>query len=85
MLFAAVLTGWYVGFVIGAVVIALVVVLVATILVLARRIGVQAAQIEAALEESRVNTWPLWQVDKVTTGLRSITRSAATARSALGG
>jgi len=84
-MFAVSLAGWYVGYVIGAVVITLVVVLVATILVLARRIGLQARAIEEALEESRVNTLPLWAVDEVTRALRRITRSAAQARSALGG
>ncbi len=79
------LTGWYVGYVIAAVVITIVVVLVGIILALARRIGVQALQITVALDEARVNTLPLWDVDKINTGVRSIIKSAETARQVLGG
>ena len=79
------LAGWYVGYVIAAVVITIVVVLVAMILALARRIGVQADAIVGALDEARMNTLPLWDVDKVNGGIRSIIRSAQEARAALGG
>ncbi len=79
------LTGWYVGYVIAAVVITIVVVLVAIILSLARRIGVQADQITSALDEARINTLPLWDVDKINGGVRSITKSAQEARAMLGG
>ncbi|MGI8777945.1 MAG: hypothetical protein ACR2LJ_11345 [Acidimicrobiales bacterium] len=79
------LTGWYVGYIIAAVVITIVVVLVGIILSLARRIGVQAMQITAALDEARINTLPLWDVDKINTGVRSIIKSAETARQVLGG
>jgi hypothetical protein len=79
------LTGWYVGYVITSVVIAIVVILVAIILSLARRIGIQADQITTALDEARINTLPLWDVDKINGGVRSITRSAQEARALLGG
>ena len=79
------LTGWYVGYVIAAVVITIVVILVGIILALSRRIGVQALQITAALDEARINTLPLWDVDKINTGVRSIIKSAQTARQVLGG
>lgn len=79
------LAGWYVGYAITAVVITIVVVLVGIILGLARRIAVQAMAITAALDEARINTLPLWDVDKVNRGVRSITRSAAEAREVLGG
>ena len=79
------LTGWYVGYVITAVVITIVVVLVAIILSLARRIGVQADQITSALDEARINTLPLWDVDKINGGVRSILKSAQEARAMLGG
>ncbi len=79
------LTGWYVGYIIAAVVITVVVILVGIILALARRIGVQALQITAALDEARINTLPLWDVDKINTGVRSIIKSAQTARQVLGG
>jgi hypothetical protein len=82
---AVALTGWYVGYVIASVVIAIVVILVAIILALARRIGVQADQITTALDEARINTLPLWDVDKINGSVRSITRSAREARSILGG
>ena len=79
------LSGWYVGYIIAGVIITVVVVLVGIILALARRIGEQAALITAALDEARINTLPLWDVDKVNTGVRSIIRSAQTARQVLGG
>lgn len=82
---AVALTGWYVGYVIASVVIALVVILVALILALARRIAVQADQITSALDEARINTLPLWDVDKINGGVRSITQSAREARAMLGG
>jgi ABC-type phosphate transport system permease subunit len=79
------LSGWYVGYIIAGVIITVVVVLVGIILALARRIGEQAALITAALDEARINTLPLWDVDKINTGVRSIIRSAQTARQVLGG
>jgi Na+-transporting NADH:ubiquinone oxidoreductase subunit NqrF len=81
----AVLTGWYVGLALGAIIIAVVVVLVAIILGLARRIAVQAKQITAAIDDARVNTLPLWDVDKVNESLRLTAKHAQEARRALGG
>ena len=81
----AVLTGWYIGFVIAVVVIVVVVILAGIILGLARRIGVQAEAITASLDEGRLNTLPLWEVDKVNEELRLIVRDAEAARAALGG
>ena len=48
--------GWTLGLVIGLVVVVAVVALVAPILVLARRIGTQAQEIDEALGRSRTNT-----------------------------
>ncbi len=79
------LAGWYVGYVIALVVLVIVVILVATILGLARRIGVQALAVVEAIDEGRVNTLALWEVDKVNGGLREIVRSAEEARAALEG
>ena len=79
------LTGWYVGYIIAGVLITVVVILVAIILGLARRIGVQADVVVGALDQARINTLPLWDVDKVNGGVRSIIKSAAEARTALGG
>ncbi len=79
------LSGWYVGFVIATVVITIVVILVGTILSQARRIAEQAGAITVALDEARINTLPLWELDKVNSGVRSITKSAQQARQVLGG
>lgn len=81
----AVLTGWYIGFVIALVVIVVVVILAGMILGLARRIGVQAEAITQALDQGRLNTLPLWEVDKVNEELRLIIRDAEQARAVLGG
>lgn len=81
----AVLTGWYVGLTIGAVVIAIVVVLVAIILGMARRIAVQAKAITGALNVARVNTLPMWDVDKVNEALRLTIKHAEQARGVLEG
>jgi hypothetical protein len=81
----AVLTGWYIGFVIALVVITVVVILAGMILGLARRIAVQAEQITASLDDGRVNTLPLWEVDKVNEELNLIIRDAEAARAVLGG
>ena len=79
----AVLTGWYVGYVIAAVTITAVVVLVGIILGLARRIGHQAAAVEASLEQSRINTLPMWDVAVVNDLLADTVAHAATARTML--
>lgn len=85
MLGAAVLTGWYVGFIISAVTISLVVVLVSMLLVLVRKIGRQALQIEQALEESRANTEAMWEVGLVNDTLGEIIGHATALRRQLGG
>lgn len=79
------LTGWYVGFVIATLIIVVVVILVGMILGLARRIGVQALAANQALDESRINTLGLWEIDKINGGIRSIISSAEEARMALEG
>lgn len=84
-MFAVALTGWYIGFAIAIVVIGIVVICVSAILVLARRIGEQAIEIELALNDSRENTLALWNVANVNDQLGQIVRRAATARSVLEG
>ncbi len=79
------LSGWYVGFVIATLIIVVVVILVGMILGLARRIGVQALAANQALDEGRVNTLGLWEIDKINGGIRSIISSAEEARTALEG
>jgi len=82
-MFATSLTGWYFGFATGGVVISIVVVLVGTILGEARIIGRQAVSITESLDESRLNTMALWDVDIVNRGVIGINRNAAKARAAL--
>jgi len=79
----AVLTGWFVGLSIAGIVVTIVVVLVAVILGLARRISVQARAISGALNQGRVNTLALWDVDKVNEGIRLTIGHAQQARSSL--
>ncbi len=79
------LTGWYVGFALAGLTITVVVVLVGTILGEARIIGRQAVSITEALEDSRINTLALWDVDVVNRSVIGINRNAAKARAALGG
>lgn len=54
--------GWTIGFVVGAVVVLVVVALVVPILLLARRIGGQAAAIDESLQQSVHNTAALAQL-----------------------
>ena len=79
------LTGWYVGFALAGLTITVVVVLVGTILGEARIIGRQAVEITNSLEESRLNTLALWDVDVVNRSVIGINRNAAKARALLGG
>jgi len=79
----AVLTGWFVGLGIAGVVVAVVVVLVGIILGLARRISVQARAITGALNQARVNTLALWDIDKVNEGIRLTIGHAQRARASL--
>jgi len=83
MFVAVSLTGWYVGFAIAAITISAVVVLVGTILGEARIIARQAVDITEALEESRLNTMALWDVDVVNRSVIGVNRNAAKARAAL--
>ena len=79
------LTGWYVGFALAWLTLVVVVVLVGTILGEARIIARQAANITESLDESRLNTLALWDVDLVNRHVIGINRNAAKARAALGG
>lgn len=74
------LTTWYVSYVIAGVCITIVVILVAIILTQARRIAVQAAAVTESLEQSRLNTLPMWDVATVNEGLTNIVGSAQAAR-----
>ena len=77
------LSGWYIGFTLGGVTITVVVIIAGTILGEARIIARQALNVTAALEESRLNTLALWDVDIVNRSIIGINRNAAKARAVL--
>ncbi len=77
--------GWVIGYAIGAAVVVVVAVLAITLIVQARKIGDQAADIVAALERARDNTAGLWEIDKVNRSLDNVRAAARTARVALTG
>lgn len=77
--------GWYVGLTVAFAIIVVVVIIVASILQLASKIGQQAAAAIQALDASRHNTLPLWDVQKVNDGARGIHDAARTARRVLEG
>ncbi|MGH2773202.1 MAG: hypothetical protein ACRDIU_08730 [Actinomycetota bacterium] len=79
------LFGWYLGIGIAFAVIVVVVLLVAIILTLARRIGAQAQEAIRGLDAARVNSLPLWDVDKANESARRIVEAMRAARGALGG
>ena len=77
------LSGWYIGFTLGGVTITVVVILAGTILGEARIIGKQAIAVTESLEEGRLNTLALWDVDLVNRSVIGINRNAAKARAVL--
>lgn len=79
------LAGWYIGFALAGVTITVVVILAGTILGEARIIAGQALAITESLEESRLNTIALWDVDLVNRSIIGINRNAAKARAVLEG
>ncbi len=79
------LFGWWLGLGIGFVVVAIVVVLVASILALATRINRQAQEAIQGLDEGRVTTLPIWDIQKTNNAARGILEAARAARKALGG
>lgn len=79
------LTGWAVGYTIGIVVVLVVVALVVPILVLARRIGQQALDIDGALREAVDNTAPLAELTTTIESAQVIVAGLARGRERLGG
>jgi hypothetical protein len=77
------LSGWYIGFALAGVTITVVVILVGTILGEARIIARQAVSITESLDESRLNTLALWDVDLINRSVIGINRNAAKARAVL--
>ena len=78
-------TEWLIGYLIGGVVVLIVAALAIILILQARKIGDQALDILAALEEGRDNTKGLWDVDGVTRSLEPVRQSAREARIVLSG
>ncbi len=76
---------WVIGYVVGALVVVVVAVLALTLILQARKIGEQAADVIAALERARDNTAGLWEVDTVNRSLENVRAAARAARIALTG
>lgn len=75
--------GWYVGWSIGLVVVLLAAGLLLLNISIARRIARQAADITAALDGTKANTDPLWDVRATNHTADRITRHLAAAREML--
>ncbi len=80
----AVSTGWIVGWIVGALVVVVAAVLLLAIIGLGRQIVRQADDITAALDGTRENTSPLFDVtrtnlavDQITRGLRRVREGGA--------
>jgi cell division protein FtsB len=78
-------TGWAVGYVVAIVVVLVVVALVVPILLLANRIGRQAATIDASLEQSVTNTAGLAQLHTTIDHATEIINGLNRGRKRLGG
>lgn len=74
---------WTIGFAIGGAVVAIAASLLITIILLGRRIVGQAGRIIAALDATRENTNPMYDVAAVNHNLDRITRGLRTAREGL--
>lgn len=78
-------TGWLVGYIIGLVVVLVVVALVVPILVLARKIGNEAAVIDTSLKESVENTAALADLAATNTMAVNVIEGLKRGRQRLGG
>ncbi len=76
-------TGWYVGLAIGFLIVVVVVILVAMILMQASRIGNQALEGIDRMDEARISTLAVWDLQKINTSATAIWRGAEAAREAL--
>jgi hypothetical protein len=79
------MTGWLIGYAIGAAVVVVVVALLVTMIVLARSVNAKAAGIVGALHTSRDHTRALWGVTATNAAADRILASAAQARQHLPG
>ena len=85
MLAAADLTGWWVGYGVGAAIVAVVAVLLVLIILTARAIAAAAEDATRALTETRDRTEVLWQVTTTNQVAADLLDGATEARKALGG
>lgn len=74
---------WYIGIGIGFMVVVVVVIIAAVILTEAAKIGAQAREGIDLMDEARIATLPVWEVQKTNVFLTRIWRSAEAARGAL--
>jgi hypothetical protein len=79
------MTGWWVGYVLGAAVVLIVAVLIITIIVTAKRISAMAQDATRALVQTRDRTEALWQVSTTNQVAGDLLAGARQARTALGG
>lgn len=77
--------GWLIGYVIGLIVVLVVVALVVPILMLARRIGNQAATIDAGLQQAVENTAALAHLSTTIESAEAIVAGLRRGRERLGG
>ncbi len=75
--------GWYIGIGIGFAIVVVVVIVAAAILALASRIGAQAREGIDLMDEARMNTVPVWEVQKINVSLTAIWKAAESAREIL--
>jgi hypothetical protein len=78
-------SGWAIGFIVGAVVVVVVVVLLLAMIVLARRVNAHAEAIIDALHAARDNTRGLWDLAATNAAADRVVGAAARAREGLAG
>ena len=74
------MSGWVVGWIIGGVVVVVVVTLLLLMIQGASRAAQKAEAVLAALDEAKVNTLPLWEVDTTNQVAGRIVAAATDAR-----
>ncbi len=74
------MSGWELGWIIGAIVVVVVVVLLALLIRGATQAAQKAEDIVIALDEAKVNTLPLWEVDTTNQVATRIVGAATSAR-----
>jgi hypothetical protein len=85
MLAAADLTGWWVGYAVGAAIVAVVAVLLILIILTARAIATAAEDAAGSLAETRDRSEVLWQVATTNQVAADLLDGATKTRKALGG